>query len=411
MKKLIKKHSSVKKILFITFDFPPSIGGNETYVYNLVSELSKRTNFKISVVSGKRKGVQLNEIGIRNVDVYRIDNFQEFCMGGADLNSFINELNETCVSIKPDLIHTNSVFPGLIGLVVNENIGAKFVFTNHNTPSLFSNKNKINKSETNSLVKNKNIFSLFEKFLFSSDKIDFTISVSKYFTAYMINNGMNKKRVKTIYPGIDIDFFDTSRYDRSISRKKYKISNKDFVICCPARVVPRKRIEDLIYAIKELKDPSVKVIITGFATKLRSTYHQRIEKLINNSNLTAQILLRGNKFSIEDMPELYGLSDIVVLPSGEEGLGISLLEAMSSKTLVCASNIPGVDEVIKDGISGFFFDKGDYVKLSSIVKDVKDEKINKKKILLNAYDNVVSRFNNENQIKKIIDVYNKLLLK
>ena len=57
--------------------------------------------------------------------------------------------------------------------------------------------------------------------------------------------------------------------------------------------------------------------------------------------------------------ELYALSDIVVVPQssidGATGHPVTMLEAMTAKKIVIASDIAGIDEVVEDGDNGFLF--------------------------------------------------------
>ena len=46
-----------------------------------------------------------------------------------------------------------------------------------------------------------------------------------------------------------------------------------------------------------------------------------------------------------------------VLPSDNEGLGLSLLEAMASGLICIATHCPGPAEIIKDGVNGFLVEK------------------------------------------------------
>ncbi len=62
----------------------------------------------------------------------------------------------------------------------------------------------------------------------------------------------------------------------------------------------------------------------------------------------------------EDLPRIYADSDVCCAPSlGGETLGIVLLEAMASGAPVVASNIPGYDETIRDGVDGILVPPAD----------------------------------------------------
>jgi glycosyltransferase involved in cell wall biosynthesis len=58
----------------------------------------------------------------------------------------------------------------------------------------------------------------------------------------------------------------------------------------------------------------------------------------------------------EELAQAYASSDIFIMPSRTETLGLVVLEAMSSGLPVVAARAGGIPELIQDGVSGFLFD-------------------------------------------------------
>ena len=73
-----------------------------------------------------------------------------------------------------------------------------------------------------------------------------------------------------------------------------------------------------------------------------------------NFGLRDKVIFAG-QVSNKDLTQFYNLSDIFVLPSIDksEAFGIVLLEAMASGIPVIASNLPGVRNIIENGVNGF----------------------------------------------------------
>jgi glycosyltransferase involved in cell wall biosynthesis len=71
---------------------------------------------------------------------------------------------------------------------------------------------------------------------------------------------------------------------------------------------------------------------------------------------------------------LFATSEIFVLPSHHEGLPVSILEAMSWRLAVVATNVGGVPDVIRDQVDGLIVSPGDVASLAaSLVRLAKDE--------------------------------------
>ena len=72
--------------------------------------------------------------------------------------------------------------------------------------------------------------------------------------------------------------------------------------------------------------------------------------------IASQVILAGQH---SDMPGIYAAMDIFVLPSLNEGLPMTILEAMAASKPVIATRVRREPKVIKDGHTGVLVDPGD----------------------------------------------------
>lgn len=71
-----------------------------------------------------------------------------------------------------------------------------------------------------------------------------------------------------------------------------------------------------------------------------------------------------------DALELVAAADIFVLPSRQEGLPVSLMEATSVGAPIVATSVGGVSQIIEDGFSGVLVAPGDPVALAEALEDL-----------------------------------------
>ena len=78
-----------------------------------------------------------------------------------------------------------------------------------------------------------------------------------------------------------------------------------------------------------------------------------IENFIKNNNIENRVIMMGYR---EDIELILPNFDIFVLPSKEEALGTSLLEAQSAGVCALGSRVGGIPECIKENHTGLLFE-------------------------------------------------------
>lgn len=118
------------------------------------------------------------------------------------------------------------------------------------------------------------------------------------------------------------------------------------------RLGQRKGAYDLVEAAKLIKNPNVKINMYGDGEV------KEIKSIVKENNLENIVNVMG-WISGKDVEKAYRNSDIFILPSYNEGLPMSILEAMSYGLPVISTTVGGIPEQVVDNVSGFLINAGD----------------------------------------------------
>jgi glycosyltransferase involved in cell wall biosynthesis len=117
------------------------------------------------------------------------------------------------------------------------------------------------------------------------------------------------------------------------------------------------------------------------------------------------------KLAPEDINQFLSQSNIVVVPSMEEGLPNFLLESAARKKAAIGSTAGGIPEVIINGETGYIFEKGNIEQLTNLLLEASGNKEKVKQMGEAAYRRVKTNFNAENYSLNIMGFYKKIMNK
>lgn len=172
-------------------------------------------------------------------------------------------------------------------------------------------------------------------------------AVSNSVAQRLLNSGVAATKIRTIANGIDVEPFECALPSPALNFEGNK------VIGIVARLDLQKGFEYLLRAAHQLCGafPALKVVIAG-----EGPDRQAIENMIQRFGLQSSVILAGHH---SNMPGIYAAIDIFVLPSLNEGLPMTVLEAMAASKPVIATRVGAIPSVIKEGETGFLVDPGD----------------------------------------------------
>ncbi len=178
--------------------------------------------------------------------------------------------------------------------------------------------------------------------------------------------GASLEKIVTIYHGIDTDFFSPEINGGSV-RENLGLGPGPLILYA-GRIHQRKGIQFLLPAFKKIlhEFPSATLVICGSDYGYRAA----IERQIERSSIHENVVLTGE---IPDglMPQLYGTSDVVVLPAQYEVFGQVLAEAASCGRATVATRWGWAAEFFEDQKDCMFVEEyGDVVALTSALLEL-----------------------------------------
>jgi len=152
-------------------------------------------------------------------------------------------------------------------------------------------------------------------------------------------------------PGQDIPVIPNGVDTEEFSPSEGRPSDGVVRILVVSRLTPRKGIRFLIRAMGSLPESARLVIVGGGGERAN------LEVLAKETGIENRVEFRG-LIPHEGLPGIYREADIFCLPSLNEGMSNTVLEAIASGLPIVATVTGGTRELVKDGENGYFVETG-----------------------------------------------------
>lgn len=391
------------KVIIYTNNFPQA---SQTFVFDQVMGL-KKLGHDVSVLTNKSNIQRIDDIDIKSLFLFK---------NGIKFFSFIRSVFQL-----PKLVISFSLYKKINIILSDESIDFKekililMMLVKYGEGTLSSDLNIVHfgtnaflflKMKKLGLISGKVavIFHGFELSRFSVldmnriryhyvfDNADALFPVSDKWKEKLIELGACENKLSVLRMGIDPSEFEFDEHRYASLRNKNVIQ-----LTQVGRLTEKKAILDTIRALSMIvEELPVNLNIVGDGELLETA-----KNLVEELSLSKYIKFHG-RVSHKEVNRILDFTDVFLLPSkvapdgDQEGVPVSLMEAMAKGILCISTYHSGIPELIEDNYSGFLVPEGDcsaiaekivdFSQLSSISK--KNMAINAKKIIDNNFVNI-----------------------
>lgn len=185
-----------------------------------------------------------------------------------------------------------------------------------------------------------------------------------------------------------------ARVDQSTDR------SEPFRLLFLANLIPRKGVGELLTAVAQLKG-------IGHDLKLTLVGGGQVERYRRNCDeLGISIVCNFTGWiPAGQVVDFLNDADALVLPSFDEGLPMSILEALSAGIPVIATRVGAIPEVLTSGVDSLLLEPGDVIALTSAIRRIITEPNLRQDLACAGRSLYESSFTQSIYIKKILDIY------
>lgn len=201
-------------------------------------------------------------------------------------------------------------------------------------------------------------------------RVDACLPIGARNREYYLSYGVRESKLFSMPYAVDNEFFragaEAARPGREELRAELGLAPGRPIILFASKLQPRKRAGDLIEACAAIKSPPRPYMLIVGDGEERGALEARAHEL----GLDGSVRFLGFCNQTE-LPRLYDLCDVLVLPSEAEPWGLVLNEVMNAaKPVIVSDAVGAAPDLVLEGGNGFVYPVGDIAALTRALQRV-----------------------------------------
>lgn len=364
--------------------------------YQLLNQLRtiKQAGYDVVGISTPGPEVPVVEAaGIRHIPVAMTRNFTPL----DDLGSLLR-LYRVMLREQFTIVHTHTPKPGLLGQLAARMAGVPIIV---NTIHGFYFHEHMPVHWRRFYITMEKIAALCSTSILSQNSEDIQTAIKEGICS--------SHKIQHLGNGIDIQHFDRARLDTAIlAQKRAELGLPDDapVVGFVGRLVRDKGILELLQAMQIVRQniPSVRLLIIGTIDYEKPDVLK--PEIADRYGLQNHAIFAGIRL---DMPELYALMDVFVLPSYREGFPRVLMESSAMRVPCVATDIRGCREAVEHRKNGLLVSLGDVQSLAEAIIEILTDREKAHRMGDEGQRIARERFDERLVFEKVLSEYARLL--
>lgn len=330
------------KILMLSNEFPPSLGGVQTHVYEL-SRALVLLGHQVQVITRRHNRSWSPREVLDGITVHRLRLPDNHLLYDWTLRRYIRKLHR---SEPIDCIHVHGMRP----LKAAKHLGIPLIFTNHTSGFL-------RRARQGS--------STLEKMRRQLEGCDLVLAPSQELVDATILTG-HPGPYQFIANGVDTDKFSPGP---STLRAQLGIPDNAFVAILARRLVEKNGVLFLASALAEIHAEDFHLVVAGDGAD-----REAFQTLVSQAPCANRVHMLGG-VSNERMPEVFRSGDVSILPSLMEATSIAGLEAMACGLALIGTNVGGIPVILTSDQTGLLVPASDSSALAGAVNTLLNDRV------------------------------------
>lgn len=179
-------------------------------------------------------------------------------------------------------------------------------------------------------------------------------------------------------------------------------------IVCVANYEPRKGLHDLIRAAAELPADGRPWRISFLGADLDQAYQRSLRQLAKDLGVEDRVSLPG-PVAAAQVADWLRSAYLFCLPSYDEGLPMSMLEAMGHALPVVATSVGAIPEAVDEGVEAFLYPPGDVAALAAALTRLLESPELARRMGESGHRRAALNYSAQSMAQRVFEVYQQML--